>query len=204
MGELFSKERRAQEAFRATTAAVCSVYGTPRQHYRPILGVSGTLQATPNPCMEKDRRRPNEAGVDYQLGRFDLDPCRPRRPDRRAEADLSFGVPPHQVHHHHFGWTSAGPKPEAAVFSARRPWGIGLQYSEDILPVFRRIKQCPDTAKTPRPRHRSQRVDRVVSVSDAISPGGAAWRRRGQEFPDQASAMSPSAAPVQHGSQQGF
>uniref|UniRef100_A0A7S4UA74 Uncharacterized protein n=1 Tax=Alexandrium monilatum TaxID=311494 RepID=A0A7S4UA74_9DINO len=191
MGELQSKERRVQEAYLASAKAVCSVYGTPRQHYRPVLGISGTLQATPNPCLEKDRRRNHDAPSMEHRRMVDSDPPWAARSSRGAEAELSHGVPPHQAHHHHFGWTPAGPKPEAAVFSARRPWGIGLRYSDDVVPSFRQIKQCPDSPRASENRRQNQSQSlgstvRAVPSAEPLSPtstwGSTSWRRRSSGF----------------------
>mmetsp|Transcript_72158 Transcript_72158/g.181881 ORF Transcript_72158/g.181881 Transcript_72158/m.181881 type:complete len:226 (-) Transcript_72158:248-925(-) len=154
IGDLLVRERHVRETHctRADDAA-CNVYGTPRRNYRPVLGVSGTLQSTPNPCLERDRHRalpheeatstPRKAVVPGELLPSLGVQKRGVLPDRTAEADLTWGVPPHQVHHHNFGWTMSGPKTPATVFSARRPWGIGLTYSNDIASVVKKFRDCP-------------------------------------------------------------
>mmetsp|Transcript_40918 Transcript_40918/g.73524 ORF Transcript_40918/g.73524 Transcript_40918/m.73524 type:complete len:213 (+) Transcript_40918:140-778(+) len=154
LGDLWSKEVRTREAQNVQRDKACTVYGTPRRSYRPVLGISGTLQATPNPCLEQDRHRErDEVGNKHKLPHLESQ----QLPTRTAEADLNYGVPPHQVHHHHFGWTLAGAKPVATSFSPRRPWGIGLQYANEVVPFHRQIKDCP---RSPRARSPANRLER--------------------------------------------
>eukprot|EP00747_Dinoflagellata_sp_TGD_P029979 gnl/TRDRNA2_/TRDRNA2_134308_c0_seq1.p1 gnl/TRDRNA2_/TRDRNA2_134308_c0~~gnl/TRDRNA2_/TRDRNA2_134308_c0_seq1.p1 ORF type:complete len:220 (+),score=18.14 gnl/TRDRNA2_/TRDRNA2_134308_c0_seq1:49-660(+) len=128
--EFYSRERKARE--RANLDDVCSIYGTPRRSYRPVLGAQGTLQATPNPCMERERQKTLNL-PQISLRTRGADAAGGLVPDSRyQEVNLNFGFPPHQVHHHHFGWTAAGFKPMATQYSPRRPYGIGLAYGSSI------------------------------------------------------------------------
>jgi len=227
--DLLKRENRAYEAHSASSNGV-DTFGTPRRRYRPVLGVTGTLQADPNPCMGQDfdvqqfRREtwarsengPQSAravlqqvpsipaaaaaaplerrGEGEALPRLDLYP-QPRnllRPDRTAEADLSFGVPPHQVHHHNFGWTLAGTKPVASMFSARRPWGIGLQYSHDINHFSKQIRECPGSPRgfsPPRGRSSAFNGHRTLPVTESKMP----WKQSSlQASTAQLSTAAPS------------
>jgi len=165
-----SKARnRHAETDRAATAV--DIYGTPRRVYRPVMGVSGTLQHTPNPCMERDR----DELVGPHLSASSSGDRKSGAIDRSAEVDLNWGFPAHQVHHHHFGWTQAGSNPMATVYSPRRPWGIGLQYADRIAPFTRRIAEMPQfhqASSSPRERGGGNRSSwaeggqRVVAGSD--------------------------------------
>jgi len=200
LGDVFTKERRAQELAEEEREKECNVYGTTRSHYRPRLGISGTLQSTPNPCLEVDRYlRQDEAGYQRQrsveLPRLDLDPSRRKRPNRRTEANLNEGVPPHQVHHHHFGWTMPGFKPDATDYNPRRKWGLGLEYSERIVPTMRRVSCCPDTIRASSWSARNSSISTLSSQGrDTFAEAGSAragslsWRK-GRSTP---STMAPS------------
>mmetsp|Transcript_59533 Transcript_59533/g.167721 ORF Transcript_59533/g.167721 Transcript_59533/m.167721 type:complete len:171 (+) Transcript_59533:115-627(+) len=154
--DLWARESRAHEAHKEQAEETCTVFNTPRRNYRPVLGVSGTLQATPNPCMERDRDRRDEAGVERALDLPPIDLERQRRPARASEADLRWGVPPHQVHHHNFGWTLAGSP--RGVFSPRRSWGLALHYSDSVMPSAKRIRDCPESPRAASVRVRPARL----------------------------------------------
>mmetsp|Transcript_62635 Transcript_62635/g.123814 ORF Transcript_62635/g.123814 Transcript_62635/m.123814 type:complete len:226 (-) Transcript_62635:79-756(-) len=199
MGDVFNKEHRARELAEEELDKECHVYGTVRSHYRPRLGISGTLQSTPNPNLEFDRHfRPDEAGYERQrvveLPRLDLDPFRPKRPNRKTEANLNEGVPPHQVHHHHFGWTMPGFKPDATNYNPRRKWGLGLEYSEKIVPTMRRVSCCPDTVRATSWSARaststvSSRDRDTFAEAGSAKAGSLSWRK-GRNTP---STMAPS------------
>eukprot|EP00746_Dinoflagellata_sp_MGD_P010245 gnl/MRDRNA2_/MRDRNA2_121086_c0_seq1.p1 gnl/MRDRNA2_/MRDRNA2_121086_c0~~gnl/MRDRNA2_/MRDRNA2_121086_c0_seq1.p1 ORF type:complete len:196 (-),score=27.90 gnl/MRDRNA2_/MRDRNA2_121086_c0_seq1:26-613(-) len=135
LGDLWRKERNANQNHEVNQGHEApDAFDTPAKRYRPIVGVSGTLQATPNPCMERDRLRAHS--VHTRLPKLSGAATNP-------EVNLNVHVPPHQVHHHHYGWTSAGNDAKATFFSPRRPYGIGLHYANTIAPVHRRIADCP-------------------------------------------------------------
>jgi len=219
MGDLWIKEHRMREAHSCHTQELCTVYGTPRRRYRPIMGITGTLQETPNPNMERDRlplplssaRLPQADLADRTEHRIDqlppllasprLEPLdRAPRPaiDRRAEANLSYGIPPHQVHHHNFGWTNAGAKPVATVFSPRRPWGIGLQYANEINPFSKQIRDCPGSPRgfsPPSPR-RTGAHSQFAMTTHASQYSGMMWKQSSQQA---STAQLSTAAPSDFG-----
>jgi len=187
--DLWRRENRSQNCAKDN---VCEVYGTPRRNYRPVMGVSGTLQATPNPGMEVDRKkspRMEDKGPPTLLPRLvdhmASSPSSPSRAPKQVhfsgrddahkpsplsggfgpspEVDLNYGVPPHQVHHHHFGWTPAGSKPIATSFSPRRPYGIGLYYANSVSPAQKKIENCP-VPETRRIRYvQNERFERAAA-----------------------------------------
>lgn len=141
LGDHWNRESRARDKHAADGNLVCGVYGNSRTKYRPRLGLSGTLQATPNPCLERNRHMKCD-----EVGRVALPELVPRT--TKPDLDLNVDVPPHQVHHHHFGWTRAGARPVATEYSARRPWGIGLRYSEEVPPFWRQVDKPPLSMRT--------------------------------------------------------
>lgn len=201
LSDLWRRENRHQVDNSSSLESACEVYGTPRRRYRPVMGVSGTLQATPNPCMEVDRKkspRMEDRGPPTLLPRIVLDgnmsSSSPSRAPKQAqggrdnlnseklltggfdpslEVDVNYGVPPHQVHHHHFGWAPAGAKPIATTFSPRRPYGIGLYYAHAVSPSHKKIENCPvpETRKL-----RSVQQERFERASQGYAAGDMAPR----------------------------
>mmetsp|Transcript_112837 Transcript_112837/g.319130 ORF Transcript_112837/g.319130 Transcript_112837/m.319130 type:complete len:241 (+) Transcript_112837:83-805(+) len=209
--DVIMRECQLRELHAAKLTTNVDVYGTPRLTYRPILGVSGTLQATPNPCMERDRQKPDleattnsatgpgscthalvhlprigvggpwrqqvqpEDSVPFNSAEARSSRSHPvARTNRSSEVDLNWGFPPHQVHHHDFGWTLPGAKPEAAIFSPRRLRGIGLRYSDDIAPF---LKHGRVPLREPSPHGRSPRDNR-----QAAAPGKASQQTSTAQF----------------------
>jgi len=143
-------ERRHEELHRAQARDSVDVFGTPRREYRPVLGCAGTPAATTaSSCLEQQlphHQRQLSDVTQRQLPPLSMPGvASPRAPNRVNEANLERGVPPHQAHHHHFGWT-LGAATGATDYSPARRWGIGMSHANEIAPVHRAIKNCPDGA----------------------------------------------------------
>lgn len=144
-------ERRHDELHRANTLSV-DVSGTPRREYRPVLGCNGTPAATDRSIFEQQlpqTQRQVSDGSQRQLPPLSARGASPRAPNRLNEANLERGVPPHQAHHHHFGWTlgAVGHSTGSTDYSPARRWNVGLGHANDIAPVHQAIKNCPDSAR---------------------------------------------------------
>jgi len=165
-------ERRHDELHRAKAQSV-DVFGTPRREYRPVLGCNGTPAETANSFFEQrlaQTPRQLSDGTQRQLPHLSTASPRasPRVPNRLNEANLERGVPPHQAHHHHFGWTlgAVGHSTGSPDYSPARRWNVGLSHANEIAPVQRAINNCPDSAR------------RTVSSSAQPSPRWttSSWR----------------------------
>lgn len=149
-------ERRHEESHRAKAHDSVDVLGTPRREYRPAFGCNGNPAATANSCSFglPHAHRQISDGTQRQLPQLSMHGgasprVSPRGPNRLNEANLERGVAPHQVHHHHFGWTlgAVGHTPAATDYNPARRWNVGLSHANEIAPVHRAIKNCPDSAR---------------------------------------------------------
>lgn len=147
--DIFQKARKADEVYAEHTKCESASSSNSGKAYRPILGVTGTLTASPNPCLELERLRSFQKNSSWLQRRRRNAPvsnnARTHVEGTHVEVDLNQGIPPHQVHHHHYGWIAAGNDPKATCFSTSiAPHsGIGLHYSHHVSALHRKIIDCP-------------------------------------------------------------